>query len=266
MQSLSVIQYELGALCWVGLATSEPTAAKTFYERVFGWQSEDLAAGEAGLYTSLRRDGTEVAILYRQTREARAARAAPHWTPYIAVEDADRTALRACELGGALLREPHDLAGAGRVAAVRDPLGAIVSLWQPRARPGPEVIGDLGALWWHELVTVDIDEAKTFYAELLGWNCQADANGSATISTRGSCIATMREQGERNDAPANCWIPYFGAESAERARQDAEQGGGRTLTAPGDSPFGRTALLADEQGAVFGVLEPAVALSRPPSA
>jgi hypothetical protein len=32
-----------------------------------------------------------------------------------------------------LLREPVDFLDAGRVAAARDPTGAIVSLWQPRS-------------------------------------------------------------------------------------------------------------------------------------
>lgn len=262
MRSLFVIRYEPGAFCWVGLATPEPTGAKAFYERVFSWQSEDLPAGEVGTYTSLRRDGQEVAILYQQTREARAARAAPHWTPYIAVEDAAASALRAQELGGAPVRDPHDLADAGRVAAVKDPFGAIVSLWQPRADARAEVIGDLGALWWHELVTADVDRAKIFYGELLGWEYQTDADGSATISNADSCIGTMREQREQGNMPANCWIPYFGVESAPRIQRRAEQNGGRTLTAPDDSPFGRTAVLADQQGAAFGLLEPSVVVSR----
>ena len=56
-------------------------------------------------------------------------------------------------------------------------------------------------------------------------------------------------------APAGSWIPYFGVEKAEGAHQKAEQRGGRTLAAPTDSPTGRTALLADPQGATFALLE-----------
>jgi len=59
------------------------------------------------MYTTLRRSGEEVAILYMQQPEARAAGAPPHWTSYISVEDADATAARAGELGGAaVFREP----------------------------------------------------------------------------------------------------------------------------------------------------------------
>lgn len=116
------VGYEPGAFCSVGLATSDPVSAKAFYTGLFGWQAEDLAAGAAGTYTTLRHGGNEVAILYMQQPEARAAGAPPHWTSYISVEDADTTAARAGELGGAaVFREPFDVLDAGRVAAVRDP-------------------------------------------------------------------------------------------------------------------------------------------------
>src|SRR6266545_1772383 len=118
-------RYEPGAFCWVGLATSDPAAAKTFYTRLFGWRVEDLSAGEAGAYTLLRRTGLDVAMLYRQAPEARAAGAPPHWTSYISVEDADATAARVEELGGAaVFRAPFDVLDAGRVAASRDPTRA----------------------------------------------------------------------------------------------------------------------------------------------
>jgi predicted enzyme related to lactoylglutathione lyase len=119
--------YEPGTFCLVGLATSDPAAATGFYASLFGWDSEELSAGK---YTMLRRGGKEEAILYRQTPEARAAGAPPHWTSYISVEDADATAARAGKLGGAaVFREPFEVLDAGRVAAIRDPTGAIVSLW-----------------------------------------------------------------------------------------------------------------------------------------
>ncbi len=103
-------RYEPGTFCWVGLATSDPDSAKAFYASMFGWEAEDLEAGAAGTYTTLRHGGKEVAILYLPQPEARAAGAPPHWTSYISVEDADVTAARAGELGGAaVFREPFDV-------------------------------------------------------------------------------------------------------------------------------------------------------------
>src|SRR6266498_3604534 len=67
-------RYDPGTFCWVGLATSDVAAAKAFYRSLFGWQAEELDAGAAGAYTTLRHGGEEVAILYRQQPQARAPR------------------------------------------------------------------------------------------------------------------------------------------------------------------------------------------------
>ena len=87
-------RYQPGTFCWAGLATSDPAAAMAFYTSLFDWEAEPLPAGEAGAYTIMRRAGHDVAICYRQTAQARAAGAPPHWTSYISVEDADATAAR----------------------------------------------------------------------------------------------------------------------------------------------------------------------------
>jgi uncharacterized protein len=190
--------YAPGAFCWVGLATSDPASATPFYSSLFGWQPEELPADEGGMYTVLRLAGRDVAILYRQTPQARAAGVAPHWTSFISVEDADATARRAGELGGAaVFREAFDVADAGRVAAIRDPSGAMASLWQPRSRIGAEVVGDVGAVAWIELATTDVDRAASFYGELLGWEYETDDGGYVTIKVAGARNGGPRRQAGR---------------------------------------------------------------------
>src|SRR5262249_40841442 len=201
---------------------------------LFGWQGVELPAGDFGTYTSLRRDGKEVGILYRQTREARAARAASHWTPFVFVEDVDRTALRVRELGSVLLREPLDFLDAGRVAAVRDPTGGIPSLSQPRTYSARKSRTDLSALCWCELLTDDVGRAKSFYRELLGWEYQADPSRQTTIANGGSRIGAMRKRTSREaEMRPSGWIPYFGTESAQDTRQKPKSGGdGRSANGP----------------------------------
>jgi predicted enzyme related to lactoylglutathione lyase len=249
--------YRPGTFCWVGLATSDPDSAKAFYRSLFGWEAEDLAAGEAGPYTMLRYGGREVAILYRQQPEARTAGAPPHWTSYISVEDADATAARAGELGGAaVFREPFEVPDAGRVGAIRDPTGAIVSLWQPRSRIGATLVNDVGSLCWNELATTDVERAKTFFAELIGWEYDTDpGSGYVSIRNAGSLNGGIREQTEQErHAPPN-WLPYFTVEMADDAAALAEQLRGRRLTAAMDVSIGRFAVVADPQGASFAVFE-----------
>jgi uncharacterized protein len=249
-------RYEPGTFCWVGLATSDPGSAKAFYTSLFGWQAGDLEAGAAGTYTTLRHGGEEVAILYMQQPEARAAGAPPHWTSYISVEDAEATAARAGELGGAaVFREPFDVLDAGRVAAIRDPSGAIVSLWQPRERIGATLVNDVGALCWNELATTDVERAKSFFAEMLGWEYETNDSGYGSIINAGRRNGGMRQQTEEERGTPPSWLPYFTVESADEAARQAEQLGGRTLLPNTEIHIGRFAVIADRQGAAFAVFE-----------
>jgi len=248
-------RYEQGTFCWAGLATSDPAAAAVFYTSLFGWEAEVLPAGEAGMYTILRRSGHDVAICYRQTAQARAAGAPPHWTSYISVEDADATAARAGELGGAaVFRKPFDVPGA-RVAAVADPAGAVVSLWQPRSRIGATLVNDVGALCWNELVTADPGRAKSFFGELLGWQYQASDRGFATIVNAGRRNGSTRAQtGQEQGIPPH-WLPYFTVGNATDATRHAGQARGRTLVPPTGTRTRRLAVIADPHGAAFAVYE-----------
>jgi predicted enzyme related to lactoylglutathione lyase len=249
-------RYEPGTFCWVGLATSDPGSAKAFYTGLFGWHPEDVEAGAAGTFTMLRHRSGEVAILYMQQPEARAAGALPHWTSYISVEDADSTAARADELGGAaVFRESFDVLDAGRVAAIRDPTGAIVSLWEPRARIGATLVNDVGALCWNELATTDVKAAKSFFGALLGWEYETGESGYVSIKNAGRLNGGIREQTERErDSPPN-WLPYFTVEGTDEAVQRAEHLGGRRLLPTTALPGGRFAVVADPQGAAFAMFE-----------
>src|SRR5262245_39289210 len=249
------MRYDPGTFCWAGLATSDPAAATAFYTSVFGWEAEALSAGQAGTYTILRHAGRDVAILYRQTAQARAAGAPPHWTSYISVEDAGAAATRAGQLGGAaVFREPFDVPG-GRVAAIADPAGAVVSLWQPRPRIGATLVNDVGALCWNELATADPGPAKAFFGELLGWPYRARGSGCARIINAGRrngsiCAQTGRERGI---PPA--WLPHFTVEDAGDAARNAEQAGGRRLGPAAAIRAGRFTVIADPQGATFAAFE-----------
>jgi predicted enzyme related to lactoylglutathione lyase len=202
------------------LATSDSGDARSFYTRLFGWDGvAELTASAAGAFTMLRRGGREVAVLYRQMPEARAAGAPPHWTSFISVDDADATAARANELGGAaVFREPFDVLDAGCVAAIRDPTGALVSLWQPRSLPGATLVNDVGALCWNELATTDVELAKSFFGLLLGWEYETDDSGYVSIGNAGRLNGGIRKQTEDERGIPPSWLPYFTVERTPMTR------------------------------------------------
>jgi predicted enzyme related to lactoylglutathione lyase len=247
-------RYEPGAFCWAGLAASNPADATAFYTSLFDWQDEEQAAGGGGSYTVLRHAGKEVAVIYGQSEQARAARVTPHWTTFVSVQDADAIVVRACQLGGQLLRDPFELRDAGRVATMVDPVGAVLSLWQPRSHIGAQLVNDFGALCWMEHVSDDLDRAKSFYGDLFGWEYEAVGGNYTGIRNAGRRNGGMRgrTEGERGMPPN--WLPYFRVESAE-AEHEAELLGGQTLLPPSGTAIGRRAVIVDPQGAAFGILE-----------
>ena len=53
-----------------------------------------------------------------------------HWNVWFATADADATAARAVELGGAVLVAPMDMP-VGRMCVIRDPQGGVINIMQP---------------------------------------------------------------------------------------------------------------------------------------
>ena len=61
-------RYEPGTFCWVDLATTDSAGAKTFYGELFGWEGEDMPAGEAATYTMMRSTETRSVASMRWRR------------------------------------------------------------------------------------------------------------------------------------------------------------------------------------------------------
>lgn len=242
-----------GAFCWAGLATSDPEDARRFYTSLFGWQSEDVPAGAMGVCTLLRRGHLNVALLYEQTREARQAGAPPHWTTFVSTPDADATIERARSLGATVLREPFDVLGLGRVAALRDPAGAIISVWQRLAGAEAARVSQPGSRAWNELATTELERARSFYAELFSWTYETSSAGDdITIVNGGGPIGRIRERRHTERGLPSAWLPYFTVDSAEETTWRARQLEGISFDR---ASLSRWALLADRQGATFAVVE-----------
>ena len=243
--------YAPGTFCWVDLGTTDAAAAKAFYARLFGWEAEDMPVGDGTTYTMLRLRGLDVAALYDQREDERAAGVPPHWSSYISVVDADEVAARVEGLDGKLLAEPFDVLDSGRMAVVQDPTGAIVSLWQPGRHIGARLVNDPGCLTWNDLATPDPAAAAAFYEALLGWEVTQQAPEYATIANEGVPNGGIRLE---TDLPPH-WLPYFTAESTERSAATAREAGGQVLAEGIEVPAGRIAVLLDPQGAPFALFE-----------
>jgi predicted enzyme related to lactoylglutathione lyase len=122
---------ETGALSWNELNTRDPDAAKEFYSAVFDWDARPFEIEGGGDYTTLHRSGEDHSIGGLMDIRGRVPDEVPaNWLVYFAVDDADATAARAGELGGAVAFGPMDIPNVGRFAVIQDPHGATFAVIQ----------------------------------------------------------------------------------------------------------------------------------------
>lgn len=254
--------YEPGTFSWADLGTTDPEAAKAFYAELFGWSYADRDAGDGNVYIEASIDGDPVAGLYSQPEQQRAQGVPPFWFSYVTVDSAERAAERAGELGGQVHAGPFDVVEAGRMAVIADPVGGMVGVWEPRASIGARRVNDPGCMTWNELATTDGGAAIDFYSGLFGWRIEPIQTGGGppiwSISHEGAAggrNGSMRELApediERGARPG--WIVYFTVDSAEDTVERAAGAGGAVLAPAFEIPTGWFALLADPQGAPFGI-------------
>jgi uncharacterized protein len=252
-------RYEPGTFCWVDLATTDPAGAKAFYGELFGWEAEDMPAGERATYTMLRLDGDYVCALYEMDATRSEQGVPPHWFSYVSVADADATATRARELGGTVYGEAFDVLDAGRMAVVGDPTGALLGVWQPRAHIGARRVNDPGCFTWNELQTRDPEAAASFYARLFGWETEpVKEDGKlvyVTIENAGAKNGGMMPMTEQHGDAPPYWLTYFTVPSCDAAAGKVRELGGRVLAGPLDLGAGRIAVVSDPQGAAFALFE-----------
>jgi predicted enzyme related to lactoylglutathione lyase len=253
-----VIQHEPGTFCWPELATTDADSAKALYGALFGWTFDDQPPEPGATYTIARRAGKDVAALYVLQESQRQLGVVAHWNSCVAVKSADESALRAKVLGGTTLGAPFDVGPNGRMAIVKDPQGATLCLWEARAHPGAQVVGEIGTLCWTELATTDIDAAGHFYASLFGWAIKKQETGPQAYTElwKGPRPAGgMTAIGKEQDAMKPAWSVYFRVADCDAAVAKAQALGARVLREPDDiARVGRYAFLTDREGATFAVI------------
>jgi uncharacterized protein len=251
--------YEPGTFCWVDLQTTDSTDAKAFYTGLFGWEAEDMPAGEAGIYTMLRLDGDDVCAINEMDAAQREQGVPPHWLSYVSVEDADATAARTGELGGTAYGGAFDVLEAGRMAIIGDPAGATFVAWQPGAHIGAQRVNDVGCMGWNELQTRDPEAAGDFYAGLFGWETEPIEDDGrvvyTTIKNKGSQNGGFMPLAEGHGEAPSFWLPYFTVSSRDDAVEKVKELGGTLLAGPLDLPSGKVAVVSDPQGAAFAIFE-----------
>lgn len=264
-----------GAPCWADAMLPDVEAGKRFYGELFGWT---FAPGEEryGHYTQAFRpdDSARTAALFPKPD----GRMPTVWGVYFASSDAEATAARIRDAGGQVITAPMVVQPFGTMATAADPGGAVFGVWQPAEHEGFDAKGEPGTYVWTEVYTRDPGRVDPFYEAVFGFSSKQlspavtggvdfcvyslqDA-GPAT----GSAVAGRVTMGEGFPAemPAH-FLVFFGVEDCDAATDTVRRLGGRVTTGPQDSPFGRWAVVADDQGAIFAVIDTATTVGERPS-
>ena len=123
----------------------------------------------------------------------------------------------------------------------------------------------LGQFLWHELLTSDPEAGAGFYSKVLGWNARpwdgdTGDTGYTMLGSAAGPVGGARVVGKdplASTAGPN-WLTYVGVPDLASALATVEGSGGRVVHPITSIPDGgRYAVIADPQGGVIGLYEPA---------
>jgi uncharacterized protein len=251
-----------GAFCWIELGTTNQSAAKSFYAKIFGWLPNDMPMGADESYTIFELEGRAAAAGYTLRRDQLSHGVPPHWNLYVAVTDADATAARTTELGGTVLAPPFDVFDAGRTAVLQDPTGAVISIWQAKNNPGIGVFNSPGALCWADLSTPDQARASQFYSDLFGWQMMKEDEDPAHnywhIKNGEEFIGGIAPSAQHRAGTPAHWLAYFTVADCDTTANAAKNLGATLYLPPTDfENVGRISVIADPEGATFAIFKAA---------
>ena len=113
----------------VELMSTDVGKAKAFYGQMFDWQLEDMDMGDM-TYTIIKvGNGTGGGIMKNPIPNAPSM-----WMPYILVENLETATAKAKSLGAPAMKEMQEVKGMGRFSIITDPAGAMLALWEPKAK------------------------------------------------------------------------------------------------------------------------------------
>ena len=241
---------------WYELMTSDVAAAKSFYGKVVGWNTEDVPMPNM-TYTLLRMGDTQVGGLMALPAEASDAGMKPCWIGYVGVDDADSAAAKVKRLGGKIEKAPADIPNVGRFAVVSDPQGAAFILFKPSQVGERGISTEPGHVGWHELHTTDWPKALEFYTDMFGW-LKGEAVDMGPIGTYQLFQIGGKDVGGMFNSPAaqaaRFWLYYFNVGDIDAAAKRVAEGGGKIMHGPQQVPGGGWIVQAtDPQGAAFAL-------------
>ncbi|MDR3387973.1 MAG: VOC family protein [Rudaea sp.] len=252
-------EHHAGKVILVELVTPDIAASKQFYSGLFNWAFDDIQSGDAH-YAAASLDGRPVAGLIQKSVKAGEQRQ-PAWLTFISVRDVDAARAAAAQHGAKVLFEPHTLADRGREAVFADPQGAVFAVLASSSGDPPDELAAPGEWIWSSLITSDPDKDAAFYQALTDYEVFdiTDADGPQEhlqLASDNYARASVNSFPlNRPDMHAH-WLNFVRVDDVAKASAKVTALGGRVIVEPReDRHGGKIAVVADPQGAHFGLME-----------
>lgn len=243
-----------GAPIWVELITTDGDKARAFYSELFGWTFSGTGEDYGGYQIVTLQDGSTVVGGAMVKDVERMGDVHDAFSLYLRADDAQRTDQLVTEHGGTVLVPAMQVGDQGWMAFYTDSTGAGVGTWQPEAMEGMAIGAVHGMPIWFELMTQDYERALQFYRDVFAWDIHpmGDEGGYSLLGTYDESKAGICDARGVTQMPSY-WRVYFHVEDTDAACELAVKLGGQVLDGPMDSPHGRLATVADDQGATFQI-------------
>ncbi len=255
---MPVIDVKHGTFGWIDVMTTDASVAVPFYEKVFGWTTQEMPGG-VGPYHMFFQGDQPAAGLGEMSDEMKQQGAPSAWNSYVEVDDLEAAVGRVPDLGGAVVVPPMPAGEYGRLAVIRDPAGAHVSLWQNNEKPNRGTYNEAGFLTWNEHVSRDTAAAREFYSALLGWEWDEMEMPQGTYwvimndgRANGGLMAMTDEWPA--EVPAH-WSVYIGSDDVDASAEAVKAAGGQIVVEPMDISVGRFCVAQDPTGAAFTIFK-----------
>ncbi|MDQ6828098.1 MAG: VOC family protein, partial [Gemmatimonadota bacterium] len=243
---------------WHELLTTDPEAAKKFYQTATGWTTQLFA--DAGMpYTMWLAGETPVGGLMDLPKNLRDMHVPPHWLTYIGTPNVDDTLAKAVKLGAQQMVPAMDIPTVGRFAVLGDPQGAVFAIFTPAPNSRPMQDPPMGGFSWHELVTTDYEKGFDFYSTLFGWvkTTAMDMGEMGVYQMFGRSsnepMGGIYNKPKDMPAPPN-WLPYVLIADINKGAESVKSKGGTIMHGPIEVPTGDWIVMAmDPQGAAFAL-------------
>ncbi len=245
-----------GKIVFAELVTPDLAAVEPFYASLFGWTFTESQAGETK-YAQASLDGRPVAgLVQRPLPNGRHS----GWLTFIAAGNLGQVDASAVQHGARVLFAPHRFANLGDEAVLADPQGAVFAVLASSSGDPPDVLAAPGEWIWSSLITTDPEADAAFYKALLGYDIvplpsMSDAH-HLLLAAEGYSRASVNPIPRSHPDAHPRWISYLRVDNASAMATRVTALGGRVILAPHqDRQGGQIALVADPQGALFGLME-----------